>query len=38
VAFGVGLGLIIGIAKIMWGWSALAVVAPSYLSSSCSPR
>jgi len=31
VAFGVGLGLIIGIAKIMWGWSALAVVAPSYL-------
>lgn len=31
VAFGVGLGLIIGIAKIMFGWSALAVVAPSYL-------
>jgi hypothetical protein len=31
VSFGVGLGLIIGIAKIMFGWSSLAVVAPSYL-------
>lgn len=31
VAFGVGLGLILGIARIMWGWSSLALVLPSYL-------
>jgi hypothetical protein len=31
VAFGVGLGLILGIARIMWGWSSLAIVLPSYV-------
>jgi hypothetical protein len=31
VAFGVGLGLILGIARIMFGWSSLAIVLPSYL-------
>ena len=31
VAFGVGLGLILGIARIMWGWSSLALVLPSYV-------
>ena len=30
VAFGVGMGLILGIARIMWGWSSLAIVLPSY--------
>lgn len=30
VGFGVGLGLIIGIARIMFGWSSLAIVLPSY--------
>jgi hypothetical protein len=31
VAFGVGLGLILGIARIMWGWSSLSIVLPSYV-------
>jgi hypothetical protein len=31
VAFGVGLGLILGIARIMWGWSSLSIVLPSYI-------
>jgi Protein of unknown function (DUF1538) len=31
VAFGVGMGLILGIARIMFGWSSLAIVLPSYL-------
>jgi hypothetical protein len=31
VGFGVGLGLIIGIARIMWDWSSLAIVLPSYV-------
>jgi hypothetical protein len=30
VAFGVGMGLILGIARIMWDWSSLAIVLPSY--------
>jgi hypothetical protein len=30
VAFGVGLGLIIGIARIMFDWSSLSIVLPSY--------
>ncbi|HEX6737559.1 MAG TPA: DUF1538 domain-containing protein, partial [Vicinamibacteria bacterium] len=31
VGFGVGLGLILGIARIMWGWSSLSIVLPSYV-------
>jgi hypothetical protein len=31
VGFGVGLGLILGVARIMWGWSSLSIVLPSYL-------
>jgi uncharacterized protein DUF1538 len=31
VGFGVGLGLILGVARIMWGWSSLALVLPSYV-------
>jgi len=31
VAFGVGMGLILGIARIMYGWSSLAIVLPSYV-------
>jgi hypothetical protein len=31
VAFGVGMGLILGIARIMFGWSSLAIVLPSYV-------
>jgi hypothetical protein len=31
VAFGVGLGLILGIARIMFDWSSLAIVVPSYV-------
>jgi hypothetical protein len=30
VAFGVGMGLILGIARIMFDWSSLAIVLPSY--------
>jgi uncharacterized protein DUF1538 len=30
VAFGVGLGLILGIARIMFDWSSLSIVLPSY--------
>jgi len=28
VAFGVGLGLILGVARILFGWSSLAIVLP----------
>lgn len=31
VGFGVGTGLVIGIAKIMFGWPALAIILPSYV-------
>lgn len=31
VGIGVGLGLIIGVAKIMFGWSSLSIVLPSYV-------
>jgi hypothetical protein len=31
VGFGVGLGLILGIARIMWDWSSLSIVLPSYV-------
>jgi hypothetical protein len=31
VAFGVGLGLIVGVARILFGWSSLAIVLPSYV-------
>jgi hypothetical protein len=31
VGFGVGLGLVLGIARIMWGWSSLSIVLPSYV-------
>ena len=31
VGFGVGLGLIIGVARILWGWSSLSIVFPSYV-------
>jgi len=30
VGFGVGLGLVLGIARIMWDWSSLSIVLPSY--------
>jgi hypothetical protein len=31
VGFGVGLGLILGVARILFGWSSLSIVLPSYL-------
>jgi hypothetical protein len=31
VGFGVGIGLIIGVARILFDWSSLAIVLPSYL-------
>ncbi|HRZ86753.1 MAG TPA: DUF1538 domain-containing protein [bacterium] len=31
VGFGVGVGLVIGVAKIMFGWPALAIILPSYI-------
>lgn len=31
VAFGVGLGLILGVARILFDWSSLAIVLPSYV-------
>lgn len=30
VGFGVGIGLVIGVAKIIYGWNAMAIVLPSY--------
>jgi hypothetical protein len=30
VAFGVGVGLVIGVAKILWGWPTMWIVIPSY--------
>jgi hypothetical protein len=30
VGFGVGLGLIIGVARILFGWSSLSIMLPSY--------
>lgn len=31
VGFGVGIGLVIGVAKIMYGWPTLAIILPSYV-------
>jgi hypothetical protein len=31
VGVGVGLGLILGVARILWDWSSLAIVLPSYV-------
>ncbi len=31
VGFGVGIGLIIGVARILFDWSSLAIVLPSYV-------
>ena len=31
VGFGVGVGLVIGVAKIMFHWSAIAIILPSYV-------
>ncbi len=30
VGFGVGIGLVIGVAKILYGWPVLWIIAPSY--------